>query len=246
MPQKRIRRFALESADGNADCEFCLIESGATEARTGVLKMKSAKQMFPLFLKLEKRRCLVVGAGGVAESKIAGLLDTGALVRVVAPEATPQVRAWARAQKIHWYRRAFRPADLRGMFLVVAATSSATVHKKIYRQARRRGVLCNIVDVPRLCDFYYPAVVRRGALQIAISTSGYSPALAQRLRKELEERFGPEYEQWLTQLGKARDTIYAKELKPEGRKQLLHALASRAAFDRFRRESKETKHKARR
>jgi precorrin-2 dehydrogenase / sirohydrochlorin ferrochelatase len=208
--------------------------------------MKSAKQMFPLFLKLEKRRCLVVGAGGVAESKIAGLLDTGALVRVIAPEATPQVRAWARARRIDWHRRVFRPVDLRGMFLVVAATSSAAVHEKIYREARRRGVLCNIVDVPQLCDFYYPAVVRRGALQIAISTSGYSPALAQRLRKELEERFGPEYEEWLAVLGKARDAIYPKKLRPEERRQLLHSLASRAAFERFRDKSKGTKRRGQR
>jgi precorrin-2 dehydrogenase / sirohydrochlorin ferrochelatase len=208
--------------------------------------MKSAKQMFPMFLKLEKRRCLVVGAGEIAESKIAGLLDTGALMRVIAPEATPRVQAWARARKIDWHRRAFRAADLRGMFLVVAATSSAPVHKKIYREARRRGVLCNIVDVPRLCDFYYPAVVRRGALQIAISTSGYSPALAQRLRKELEDLFGPQYEQWLAELGEARDAIYAKKLGPEERTQLLHALASQAAFDRFRRELRETKHRVRR
>ncbi len=190
--------------------------------------------MFPLFLKLEKRRCLVVGAGSIAESKIAGLVDTGARVRVVAPEATPQVRAWARLRKIEWQQRIFRPADLRGMFLVVAATPSTALHEKIFRAAQRLGVLCNIVDVPRLCDFYYPAVVRRGALQIAISTTGESPALAQRLRKELEGHFGPEYEEWLASVGKAREQLHAKKLKAEERKRLLHELVSREAFETFR------------
>jgi precorrin-2 dehydrogenase / sirohydrochlorin ferrochelatase len=196
--------------------------------------MKSATQMFPLFLKLAKRRCLVVGAGATAESKIAGLMGTGAGVLVVAPRATPRVQAWARSRKIDWRRRIFRPTDLRGMFLVVAATPSAALHQEIYRAARRLGVLCNIVDVPRLCDFYYPAVVRRGALQIAISTSGRSPALAQRLRKELEEHFGPEYEDWLAALGKAREKIQVQRLNAEQRKRLLHGLASQGAFERFR------------
>lgn len=191
-------------------------------------------QMFPLFLKLENRRCLVVGAGSIAESKIAGLVDTGAHVRVVAPEATPQVRAWARARKIDWQQRVFRPADLRGMFLVVAATPSTALHEKIFRAAQRLGVLCNIVDVPRLCDFYYPAVVRRGALQIAVSTAGQSPALAQRLRKELEDLFGPEYEEWLASVGKAREKVHAKKLKAEERKRLLHELVSQEAFKTFR------------
>jgi len=88
--------------------------------------------------------------------------------------------------------------------------------------------------VPRLCDFYYPAVVRRGALQIAISTTGASPALAQRLRKELEGRFGPEYEEWLASVGKAREKLHAKTLKAEERKRLLHELVSREAFETFR------------
>jgi precorrin-2 dehydrogenase/sirohydrochlorin ferrochelatase len=207
--------------------------------------MKSAMQMFPLFLKLEKRRCLVVGAGSIAESKIAGLVDTGARVRVVAPEATPQVRAWARSRKIDWQQRIFRPADLRGVFLVVAATPSTALHERIFRAARRLGVLCNIVDVPRLCDFYYPAVVRRGALQIAVSTAGHSPALAQRLREELEGHFGAEYEEWLASVGKAREKIHAKKLKAEERKRLLHALVSQEAFKTFRKKWKSKQRRSR-
>jgi precorrin-2 dehydrogenase / sirohydrochlorin ferrochelatase len=190
-------------------------------------------KLFPMFLKLANRPCLVVGAGIIAESKISSLLETGAKVRVVAPEATPEVRAWAQSSKIDWLERGFQPNDLEGMFLVVAATSSTELHEEIFQEATRRDVLCNIVDVPPLCDFYYPAVMQRGALQIAISTAGQSPALAQRLRKQLEEQFGPEYEQWLEQLGEARDQLQSEELTPDDRKRLLHDQASEEAYAAF-------------
>src|SRR6266404_3114490 len=147
--------------------------------------------LFPLFLKLKGRKCLVVGAGEIGESKIASLLDAGGSLQVVAPCATDNVQEWARKGQVHWQKRKFRDADLADCFLVIAATSSSKLHKQIFRLARRLGVLCNVVDVPELCDFYYPAVVRRGSLQVAISTGGESPALAQRLRKELEAQFGP-------------------------------------------------------
>jgi precorrin-2 dehydrogenase/sirohydrochlorin ferrochelatase len=196
--------------------------------------MKPAK-LFPMFLKLSARPCLVVGAGTIAESKIASLLEAGAKISVVAPEATPQVRAWAHSNEITWHQRPFEPEDLEGKFLVVAATSSKEVHERIFEEANRRGVLRNIVDVPELCDFYYPAVVQRGALQIAISTAGQSPALAQRLRKQLEKQFGPEYEEWLAQLGKARAKLHSASLDPHERKRLLHEDASEEAFESFRR-----------
>jgi len=192
--------------------------------------------LFPMFLKLGGRPCLVAGAGTVAESKIANLIEADAQVLVVAPDATPRVRAWAEAKRVEWRQRGFQPSDLDGMFIVVAATSSTELHKQIFQEARRRGVLCNIVDVPELCDFYYPAVVQRGALQIAVSTSGQSPALAQRLRIELEEQFGAEYEAWLEYLGEARDKLQSQKLDPEERKRLLHKLASKEAFESFRRE----------
>jgi precorrin-2 dehydrogenase/sirohydrochlorin ferrochelatase len=119
------------------------------------------------------------------------------------------------------------------MFLVVAATSSTELHERLFELASQRGVLCNIVDVPALCDFYYPSVVQRGALQIAISTSGQSPALAQRLRKQLEDQFGPEYEEWLAQLGEARDKLHSTKMDPEERKRMLHEAASEEAFESF-------------
>jgi precorrin-2 dehydrogenase/sirohydrochlorin ferrochelatase len=194
--------------------------------------MKSAK-LFPMFLKLSARHCLVVGAGTIAESKIASLLEAGGRVRVVAPEASPQVRSWAQSNTIEWRQRPFEPDDLEGMFLVVGATSSTELHERIFEEATERRVLCNVVDVPPLCDFYYPAVVQRGALQIAISTTGQSPALAQRLRKQLEEQFGPEYEEWLAQLGEAREKLLSSKLDPEERKRLLHEDAGEEAFEAF-------------
>jgi len=194
--------------------------------------------LFPAFLKLAGRRCLVVGAGPVAQEKIEGLLHVGAEICVVAPRATRRLQAWARAGKIRLHARKFRASDLNGVFLVVAATSSPELQAQIYKQARRRGVLCNVVDDPEHCDFYYGSVVRRGSLQIAISTGGHSPALAQRLRKWLEREFGEEYEHWVEEIGAARKRLFAKSIPPERRKTLLHRLASEFSFDAFLRRRK--------
>jgi precorrin-2 dehydrogenase/sirohydrochlorin ferrochelatase len=194
--------------------------------------------LFPMFLKLARRPCLVVGAGKIAEEKIEGLLPTGAMIHVVAPSATPRIRSLAREKKLRWSARRFKAADLKGTFLVVAATSSAPLHDKLYREAHRCGVLCNVVDDPAHCDFYYGSVVRRGALQIAISTSGYSPSLSQRIRKILERQFGPEYEEWVRLLGEAREKLFAREMDPEERKRLLHILAGDELFEEFLRAKK--------
>lgn len=187
--------------------------------------------MFPIFLKLEGRRCLVVGAGSIAEGKIRGLLQAGASVEVVAPWAVPQIQEWFGQGILNWKPRNFEPNDLGDVFLVIAATPSREVNTQIFHEARLRNVLCNSVDDPENCDFYYGAVVRRGDLQIAISTNGRSPALAQRLRQELEEQFGPEYETWLQELGEARDQMFVAKLDVEARRKLLHELASREAFN---------------
>ncbi|HXW61293.1 MAG TPA: bifunctional precorrin-2 dehydrogenase/sirohydrochlorin ferrochelatase [Candidatus Acidoferrales bacterium] len=194
--------------------------------------------LFPAFLKLASRRCLVVGAGRVAEEKVEGLLHAQADVCVVAPSATRRIRAWARAGKIRWKARTFRSSDLVDAFLIVAASSSPRLHAQIYNQAARRGILCNVVDDPEHCDFYYGAIVRRGSLQIAISTGGLSPALSQRIRKQLEREFGPEYEGWLKEIGNIRQQLLAKPGSVARRKALLHGLASETSLDRFRRKSK--------
>ncbi|MGB0005819.1 MAG: bifunctional precorrin-2 dehydrogenase/sirohydrochlorin ferrochelatase [Candidatus Sulfotelmatobacter sp.] len=187
--------------------------------------------LFPMFLKLEGKRCLVVGAGKVGEPKIGGLIDTGACIHVIALEASDVVHGWARDKKIALELRAFVPEDLEGMALAVVATSSRPVNETIYQEAQRRGVLCNVVDVPEYCDFYYPAVVRRGDLQIAVSTTGQSPSLAQKIRQQLERQFGPGYAQWVAELGATRKLVLASDLDPQRKRELLQSLASREALE---------------
>ncbi len=196
--------------------------------------------LFPMFLKLEGRSCLVTGAGSVGEQKIRSLLDCGAQVRVVAPSASAAVREWANRGALTWLERPFEVSDLDGVFLVVAATSSVEVNHAIYREAQARGILCNVVDDPPHCDFYYPAVVRRGQFQIAISTAGLSPALAQRIRKQLEEEFPPAYASWLEELGTRRESLFGGEGDPELRRRLLHQLATPEAFLEFERNNNQS------
>ncbi len=187
--------------------------------------------LFPMFMKLAGKRCLVVGAGKVGEPKIGGLIDTGAHIRVVAIEASGAVCAWANAGKITLELRAFTAGDLEGQFLAVVATASNPLNELAYREAKLRGVLCNVVDVPEYCDFFYPAVVRRGDLQITISTSGQAPSLAQKLRQQLEKQFGHGYAIWVEQLGETRRLILASNLDKKTKSELLHSLASRQAFE---------------
>jgi precorrin-2 dehydrogenase / sirohydrochlorin ferrochelatase len=187
--------------------------------------------LFPMFVKLTGKRCLVVGARDMGESKIRSLLDTGAEIHVVALTANPAVQNLARAGRVRLSLRAFATDDLEGVFLVVVATASRELNEFIYRLAKRRGVLCNAVDDPANCDFFYPALVRRGDLQIAISTGGQSPALAQKLRRQLEKQFGPAYARWVEELGETRRLVLASDLPAETKRELLLSLASRQAFD---------------
>jgi precorrin-2 dehydrogenase len=189
------------------------------------------KSLFPMFVKLDGRQVLVVGAGRVGEPKIRGLLPTGAKIRVVAREASEGVREWGRNGEITVEERDFLLSDLDQVFLVVVATSSSELNQQIYREAQARRILCNIVDVPEQCDFYYPAVVQRGDLQIAISTSGQSPSLAQKLRQQLERQFGPGYAHWVAELGETRRKVLASDLHPERKRDLLQSLASAEAFE---------------
>jgi uroporphyrin-III C-methyltransferase/precorrin-2 dehydrogenase/sirohydrochlorin ferrochelatase len=162
----------------------------------------------------------------VGESKVGGLLAAGACVTVVSPEATPGIVKLADEGTLRWQQRRFEARDLDGVTLAIAAVPKE-VARFVYQEARSRGVLCNSVDDIENCDFYYPAVVHRGDLQIAISTGGHSPALAQRLRIELEQQFGPEYAGWIQQLGAARRDLFSRDLDPAVRKSKLHELAHR-------------------
>lgn len=140
--------------------------------------------------------------------------------------ATRAIQGWAAEGKIVWERRRFELRDLDGAFLVVVATPQKTLNRTVFERAKELRILCNVVRDRAACDFYYPAVVRRGPLQIAISTAGHSGALAQRLRKQLEAEFGPEWESWLRWLGEARSSLYDDPISPKRRRTMLHRLAS--------------------
>ena len=189
--------------------------------------------LFPLFLKLTARPTVVVGAGHLAESKIESLLAAEAHVTVVAPEVNDRIRELANGGEIQLHERAYQQGDLTGAFLAVAATDDAAVNRAVFAEAEAGGVLINAVDDPPFCDFYFPSVVRRGDLQIAISTAGQSPALAQRLRKEINALLPLDTGDWLTELGNLRREVLQLEPLNEARKALLHTLANRdvCAFD---------------
>jgi len=194
--------------------------------------------LLPIFVKLRDRLVVVVGGGAIAQGKIEGLLAAEARVRVVAPKVAPAIAQWLAQGKVEWQAKTFAPADLDGAFLVIAATSAPGVNEAVFSEADVRGILCNAVDDIEHCHFYYGAVVQRGDLQIAVSTNGKSPALAQRLRLLLEKQFGPEYELWLEWLGAARELLRAGENSADSKKVLLHHLASEPMFERFLQEAR--------
>ncbi len=195
--------------------------------------------LLPIFVKLQNRLVVVVGGGAIAQGKIEGLFAAEARVRVVAPQVTPAIAQWISQGKVEWQAKTFAPADLNGAFLVIAATSAPGVNEAVFNEADARGILCNAVDDIEHCHFYYGSVVQRGDLQIAISTNGKSPALAQRLRLLLEKQFGPEYELWLEWLGAARELLRAGDnSSADSKKVLLHHLASEPMFERFLQEAR--------
>ena len=183
--------------------------------------------LFPMFLKLEGRGCLIVGAGNVALEKITSLLRAGAKLRVVAPTACEAVQQLALDGRITLELREFLETDLEGQSLAVTATNSPDVNRQVFLAAQRQGLLCNSVDDPPNCDFYFASIVQRGKLQIAISTAGESPALAQRLRREIDAQLPEDTAEWLDELGSLRREILATHPAGSERKALLHTLAER-------------------
>ncbi len=189
--------------------------------------------LFPIFLKLTGRPCLVIGAGHLAESKIESLLTAHGKVTVIAPQASPRILDLAASGELELRQREYAPGDIQNYFLVVTATNVPAVNRAVYQEAVAHNILCNAVDDPPFCDFYFPSVVRRGDLQIAISTAGNSPALAQQLRRELNEQLPLDLGNWLTDLGNLRREVVAAEPLNEQRRLLLHELAQRqvCAYD---------------
>ena len=181
----------------------------------------------------------MVGGGKVAERKVKNLLAYGAQVVVISPEVTPLLEEWSRQGKIELLARGFQEGDLEGAFLVVAATNAPEVQKAVANEAERRGIPCNVVDQPELSSFIVPSVIKRGRLQIAVSTSGASPAVARRLRETLEELFGPEYERYLELLARWRREILARPLSEAERRRIFEHLALAPLPQWIKRDEKE-------
>ncbi|MEA2397212.1 MAG: precorrin-2 dehydrogenase [Thermoleophilaceae bacterium] len=177
--------------------------------RRGICDQTCVRDMLdtPLYiacLRLSGRSCLVVGGGDVGLEKVEGLLACDADVTVVAPDLTPALRELVDEGSVRWERREYRAGDLEGRFLAIAATSDTDVNIAVYDEAERRAMLVNVVDVPPLCNFILPAIVRTGPLAIAISTAGASPALAKRMKREIAESFGEPYARLAVLLNDAR------------------------------------------
>jgi precorrin-2 dehydrogenase/sirohydrochlorin ferrochelatase len=177
-------------------------------------------------LRLTGRRCVVVGGGAVALEKVEGLLACDGRVVVVAPEVEPELERLAGEGSIEWVRRRYEPSDLERTFIVIAATNDTDVNIRVYEDAERRAMLVNVVDVPPLCNFILPAIVRTGPLAIAISTAGASPALAKRIKREIAELFGEPYARLAVLLNEVRG--WAKDTLPtyQDRKAFFEAIVN--------------------
>jgi len=179
---------------------------------------------FPIQLDIRGRRCLVVGGGRVGTRKAQSLLSCGGRVTVVSPEVTDVLRDLATRSGLSLLQREYDSLDLQGMFLVMGATDDEALNRRIRSDAERQEILCNIADRPEQCDFILPAVVQRGDLVITVSTSGRSPALAKKLRKDLQAQFGDEYTVFLDLMGAIRKRLLAEAHAPEEHKPIFERL----------------------
>lgn len=202
-------------------------------------KRTDVPRYYPIFLEIERLACLVVGAGSVGLRKVEALLECGGKVTVVAPTAHERIEQLAREGRISLHRRAYETSDLAGVRLVFAATGDEAVNRRIASEARERGVLVNVVDRPELCDFIVPSVVRRGQLALAVSTGGACPALARRLRVELERRFDPAYAGYVDVVGRLRNEIISRVSEQRRAARLIERLVDAELLDLVRREGSE-------
>jgi precorrin-2 dehydrogenase / sirohydrochlorin ferrochelatase len=179
---------------------------------------------YPLFLDITDRRCVVVGGGDVAERKVGRLLDFGARVVVVGKELTPGLETMKKEGRINHIAADYDQAVIDDAFLVIGATDRDDVNAKISRDGREKGILVNIVDDPDKCDFVLPSLLKQGDLLIAISTGGKSPALAKKLREEMEQHFGTEYQTLLEVMGQLREKLVVKGHSSDENRRLFEAV----------------------
>jgi precorrin-2 dehydrogenase/sirohydrochlorin ferrochelatase len=190
---------------------------------------------YPIFLRIDGKVCLVVGGGAVATQKVESLLAAHAAVRVVSPRLTPRLRELAERAAIEWCERVYHAGDLEGVFLVVAATSDENLHESIHREAERAGVLLNVVDRPRWCGFIVPSIARRGDLTVAVSTGGACPALARKVRLDIERLLGPEYERALELLSRLRLRLRGQKRSFAARQEIFDRLLASPLLENLRR-----------
>lgn len=177
---------------------------------------------YPINLNIQGKKCVIIGGGEVAYRKACSLKEAGAEVTVVCPEPCTEL---AKEKGITLIEKRYDERDLDGAFLVIAATDDAEVNRNVFQDASKRNVLVNVVDCPELCSFIVPSSVVRGDLCISISTGGASPALAKRIREDLEKTYGQEYEHYLKLLSKMRNVAMSKITDPEKRRKILQRLA---------------------
>lgn len=191
---------------------------------------------FPIYLELSNRRAVVIGAGSVAARKVQALHDAGARVTVIAEHVKPTLEQAFHMPDVELVLAAYHKNYLAGATLAVAATNDAVLNKKVFHDCQELEVLCNVVDQPQLCDFYIPAIVKRGDLQIAIGTDGHCPAYSGHLRRKLEEVFTEEHGRFLEQLEKTRKRVIDEIADANQRKAILGRLASDESFAIFQQE----------
>lgn len=160
--------------------------------------------MYPINLDLTGQACLVLGGGSVAERKVRRLLDEGAVVTVIAPALTPALQILAEEHQLSWQRRTYQPGDETTFFLIICATDDEAVSQAVSAAAKAQGKLLNVCDVPDLCNFTLPSIVRQGDLQLTISTNGKAPAFSRWLRKHLKQHFDERYGRWMAELAAIR------------------------------------------
>ena len=191
-------------------------------------------RFYPMMLDLRGKRCVVVGGGEVAARKVESLVECGAKVTVIAPAIDSSLKPLVDGGAVTHFAHSYGAGDLAGAALAIASTDNEAVNRSVYADANALGIPVNVVDVPDLCTFIVPAVVEQGDLTIAISTSGKSPAMAKRIRKEMEKHFGPEYGAMLQLLGEVRQLAQAREKDLNRRMKLMTDIVNSDLLERLR------------
>jgi len=191
---------------------------------------------YPISVDLQGKAVVVIGGGTVAQRKIETLLQYGAVVNVVSRQLTPALNRYLEEGKIKFLGKKFRESHLNGVFMVIASTDDVSLNHRISQEARKKGLLINAVDQPSDCNFIVPAILRRGDLLIAVSTSGKSPALAKKVRKDLEDQFGPEYGTLLVIMGNLRKEVLSRGLSQDENSRIFHDIVDSPILEAVRRE----------